>query len=79
LELNEEMDLHRDGAHDGSGVLTALERLDPRDQEVLRLTAWEELTPAEAAKVLGVSSVTARSRLHRARRRLRQELERKSL
>jgi len=53
----------------------ALAQLDPRDREILRLTAWEELTPGEVAQVLGISSVAARSRLHRARLRLRRELE----
>jgi DNA-directed RNA polymerase specialized sigma24 family protein len=33
--------------------------------------AWEQLTPAEAAVVLGVPPGTARSRLHRARAALR--------
>ena len=62
---------------DGAGeVVAALGRLDPRDRELLRLTAWEELSPSQAAVVLGLSAVAARSRLHRARRRLRRELER---
>jgi RNA polymerase sigma-70 factor (ECF subfamily) len=38
---------------------------------VLLLVAWEQLTPAEAASVLGVPPGTARSRLHRARAALR--------
>jgi DNA-directed RNA polymerase specialized sigma24 family protein len=33
---------------------------------VLLLVAWEELTSAEAAAVLGVPQGTARSRLHMA-------------
>ena len=45
------------------------------DRELLLLVSWEELSPGEAAKVLGVSSLAARSRLHRARRRLRALLE----
>ena len=61
-----------DGA---AGAIAALGRLDPRDRELLRLTAWEELSPRQAAAVLGLSPVAARSRLHRARRRLRRELE----
>lgn len=61
---------------DGAGeAIAALGRLDPRDRELLRLTAWEELSPRQAATVLGLSPVAARSRLHRARRRLRRELE----
>lgn len=51
-----------------------LERLEPDDRELLGLIAWEELTPAQAARVLGISAVAARSRLLRARRRLRTEL-----
>lgn len=48
----------------------ALRRLDEDDQEVLRLTAWEELARDEIALVLGVSRGAVRMRLHRARRRL---------
>ncbi|HVO53245.1 MAG TPA: sigma-70 family RNA polymerase sigma factor [Solirubrobacterales bacterium] len=53
---------------------SALDRLDPDDREILRLSAWEELTPSQAARVLGISAIAARSRLHRARRRLRRAL-----
>jgi RNA polymerase sigma-70 factor, ECF subfamily len=45
-------------------VMAALDRLSESDQELLRLIAWEELTPAEAAKVLGQSAATCRVRLH---------------
>ena len=45
-------------------------------REVLLLVAWEELTPAEAADVLGIPQGTARSRLHRARAELRLALAR---
>ena len=48
----------------------ALASLSERDQEVLRLVAWDGLTPAEVAVVLGCTPVAARSRLHRARGRL---------
>jgi RNA polymerase sigma factor (sigma-70 family) len=49
---------------------TALASLSERDQEVLRLVAWDGLSPAELAVVLGCSPVAARTRLHRARGRL---------
>ena len=62
-------------APDGGEVIAALATLDPADQELLRLNAWEGLEPSEAARVLGISSVAARSRLHRARRRLRLVLD----
>lgn len=48
----------------------ALASLRESDQEILRLVAWDGLTPAQAAVVLGCGPVTARSRLHRARTRL---------
>jgi len=47
-------------------------RLTPRDREVLLLAEWEGLSPAEIAKVLRCPAVTARGRLHRARRRFRE-------
>jgi RNA polymerase sigma-70 factor (ECF subfamily) len=52
-------------------VIEALAEMREGDRELLMLVGMEELTPSEAARVLGVSSVTARTRLHRARRRLR--------
>lgn len=42
---------------------------------MLELVALDELTVAEAAAVAGLRPVTARVRLHRARRKLRAELE----
>jgi RNA polymerase sigma factor (sigma-70 family) len=56
-------------------VRAALMRLDPRDREVLLLAEWEDLAPAEIAEVLGCLAVTARGRLHRARRRFRSAFE----
>lgn len=55
-------------------VGAALARLEPTDRELIRLAGWEELSPKQIAGVLGISSVAARSRLHRARRRLRDQL-----
>jgi RNA polymerase sigma factor (sigma-70 family) len=56
-------------------VLRAIGGLGDEDRELLLLVTWEELSPSEAARVLGISSLAARSRLHRARRRLRGLLE----
>jgi RNA polymerase sigma-70 factor (ECF subfamily) len=56
-------------------VHEALARLGPRDREVLLLAEWEDLTPAQIAAVLGCLTVTARGRLHRARRRFRAVFE----
>jgi RNA polymerase sigma factor (sigma-70 family) len=57
-------------AIDGADVRAALTRLSPADQEVLRLAAWEDLPPARIAEVLACSQLAARTRLHRARRKL---------
>jgi RNA polymerase sigma factor (sigma-70 family) len=56
-------------------VYEALHRLGPRDREVLLLAEWEGLSPAEIATVIGCLTVTARGRLHRARRRFRAVFE----
>jgi RNA polymerase sigma-70 factor (ECF subfamily) len=56
-------------------VQGALAALAPRDREVLLLVAWEELSPAQIARVVRRPPVTVRVRLHRARRRFRAALE----
>jgi RNA polymerase sigma factor (sigma-70 family) len=56
-------------------VHAALRRLGPRDREVLLLAEWEGLSPAQIAAVLGCLTVTARGRLHRARRRFQAAFE----
>ena len=48
-------------------VGAAFQSLGPRDQEVLRLAAWEQLSSADGAAVLGCSVSAYRMRLHRAR------------
>lgn len=60
---------------EASLVRDALDRLESRDREVLLLAEWEGLAPAEIASVLGCLTVTARGRLHRARRRFRAAFE----
>lgn len=56
-------------------VHASLRRLRPREREVLLLAEWEGLSHAEIAEVLGCLTVTARGRLHRARRRFRAIVE----
>ena len=60
------------------GVAAAMARLRPDDQEVLRLVAWDGLTPAQITTVLGCSPTAARVRIHRARARLAAELGREA-
>lgn len=57
-------------------VLAALARLGDTDVEVLRLVAWEHLSVADVAAVLGIEPDAARQRVHRARRRLAREYDR---
>ena len=56
-------------------VHEALSRLRPPDREVLLLAEWEGLSPAQIAAIVGCLTVTARGRLHRARRRFRTAYE----
>jgi RNA polymerase sigma-70 factor (ECF subfamily) len=60
------------GGAEEATVHAALARLGERDREVLLLVEWEGLPPAQLATVLGCREVTARGRLHRARRRFRE-------
>ena len=68
--------VHRTG--EGSALLDALAGLGEADRELLMLIGWEELTPTQAARALGISPLAARTRLHRARRRLRAQLAKQS-
>jgi RNA polymerase sigma factor (sigma-70 family) len=60
-----------DSAAQAQVLVSALRALPAAERDVLLLVAWEQLTPAEAAVVLGVPQGTVRSRLHRARAALR--------
>lgn len=65
-------DRHAGDATQMRDILAAVGRLPAREQDVLALCVWQELTGAEAAAALGVPESTIRSRLFRARKRLRQ-------
>jgi RNA polymerase sigma-70 factor (ECF subfamily) len=55
-------------------VRHALATLRPIDADLLTLTAWEGLTTAQAAGVVGIRADAARTRIFRARRTLRRRL-----
>lgn len=57
-------------------VLEATARLRPIDQEILRLSLWEELSHAEIASVLDLQPAAVRKRLSRAVRNLTREFNR---
>jgi RNA polymerase sigma-70 factor (ECF subfamily) len=59
-------------------VLAALATLSASDQEALRLTEWEQLDGASAARAAGCSATAFKVRLHRARRRLARALDRQA-
>ncbi|MFK4071673.1 RNA polymerase sigma factor [Streptomyces sp. NPDC029674] len=67
----EAVDERLDAAAVAPRLRALLAELPPDERELLLLVAWEQLTPGEAAAVVGIPAGTARSRLHRARRRLR--------
>jgi RNA polymerase sigma-70 factor, ECF subfamily len=55
-------------------VVDALMKLEEADRECIFLTEWEQLSGADAARVLGCSTAAFYVRLHRARRRLMSHL-----
>jgi RNA polymerase sigma factor (sigma-70 family) len=57
----------------------AFKRLSEPDREILALQGWEGLEPVQIAAVLGCSRNAARIRLHRARRRLAEQLARQEV
>ncbi len=66
---------HAHAAVDRMVAVAALRGLQPRDQEILQLVAWDGLGPAALAQVLGCSPRAATVRLHRARQRLEHAIE----
>lgn len=79
LQLSEDdsarLDARIDAAAQSRELHEAVARLPDGERAVLELVAVDELTVAEAAAAAGLRPVAARMRLHRARRKLRTELE----
>ena len=57
-----------------ASLMTALAGIAQGDRDVLLLVACAELTPEEASQALDIPAGTARSRLHRARKKIRAAL-----
>ena len=55
-----------------------LNNMDPEDREVIALRSFEQLSPAEVAAELGITTAAARMRYIRALRKLREELQQES-
>ncbi|MEU8628004.1 RNA polymerase sigma factor [Streptomyces sp. NPDC048669] len=68
------VDQRLDAAALAPALRQGLAELPVEERELLLLVSWEQLTPAEAATAVGIPAGTARSRLHRARGRLRDRL-----
>ena len=64
-----------DAATRWPAVAAALATLAPHDREALLLLAWEGLGYAEIAEATGVPVGTVRSRIHRARRQVRELID----
>jgi len=69
------VDARLDAAAAAAQLRGGLAALPHVERELLLLVAWEQLTPAEAARVLDIPAGTARSRLHRARQRMCEHLQ----
>jgi RNA polymerase sigma factor (sigma-70 family) len=54
-----------------NAIREAMQRLPDEQREVMQLTVWEQLSPAEIAAVLDLRSATVRKRLFQARSTLR--------
>jgi RNA polymerase sigma-70 factor, ECF subfamily len=74
--LTHELKRAVEDAPDEEGLIAsiALAALPEADREILMLSAWEGLGSKGLGSVLGCSPVAARIRLHRARRRLLEEI-----
>ncbi len=61
-------------SHDDSGVMAALRRLPEREQSVVVLSVLEGYSEREVAEALGIPAGTVKSRLSRAKAKLRDDL-----
>jgi RNA polymerase sigma-70 factor (ECF subfamily) len=73
-ELAFEVAVAIDAQHDLSAVASVLEMQPVEEVETLLLYAWERLTYSEIAETLAIPVGTVRSRIHRLRQHLNDEL-----
>ncbi|TDD58177.1 RNA polymerase sigma factor [Kribbella antibiotica] len=71
VELQDVVPDHAGDVEANAVVMAAMAGLSETDRELIMLTTWENLNPQEAAVVLDVPARVVRTRLHRARGRLR--------
>jgi RNA polymerase sigma-70 factor (ECF subfamily) len=64
---------------EGSAVRDGIDRLAPKEQEVLLLTYWDGLTAVEVSHLLNTSATAVRMRLHRARKELGRILQQQTV
>jgi RNA polymerase sigma-70 factor (ECF subfamily) len=75
IELNEGAEDERvTAAVERADLQTALDRLNERDRQLVRLRYEEDLTQATIARRLGVPEGTVKVRLHRVRHKLREAI-----
>lgn len=73
----EDVTLEQMAEDDAVGAIReALCRLGPSDAALVALTAFDKLSPGQAAAALGIAPGAARTRLHRARTRMASQLGR---
>jgi len=60
---------------DRFALYAALQKLSPKDQEIVQLTYWDGLSAGEVASVLRMRQGAVWTRLHRARAHLRTSLD----
>jgi RNA polymerase sigma-70 factor (ECF subfamily) len=73
-QLSDQVVVNLDARAMRGRLALALTSIAPSDREVLVLVAWAGLSCEEAARALEIPAGTARSRLHRARKRLQAAL-----
>lgn len=63
------------GAFDRAEFAQAWNKLRPAEQEALALALWDDISSADAARILHISTAAYRTRLNRARTSLRHHLD----